>query len=206
MKKKTFGSIFTACKIKNFRIKKIYVLLFTVCLLLTFSLLLNFVLYKKNYLLKNSLPYLVPGEKINYFDLIGEDGETINKSILKNKISLIFIYKHPCLACNKNSILWRRLATVGGNEINLFGIAQVDLSGLVEFAENSQLNYKLYAPENIDLFKKKMRMKLNTPQTILYYNKVQEIFLGVLTGDDYTNILKKLKQIKKNRKGGGKEK
>ena len=202
VKKKTLSSIFTAWKRKNFRIKKIYVLLLTSCFLLTLSLFFNFVLYKKNQLLKSALPYLVPGEKINYFDLIGEDREKINESILKNKISLLFIYKLPCLACNKNSLLWRRIAKIAGKEINIFGIALIDFNELVEFAESSRLNYKLYAPENIDLFRKKMRVKLNTPQTILYYNKVQYVLPGTITGDAYTHILRKLKQIKKNMKKG----
>ena len=60
------------------------------------------------------------------------------------------------------------------------------------------MNFKLYVPDNPDLFQKKMRIQYSYAQTILYHeDEVKMIKLGDLEGNDFTNMLKEARKLAK---------
>ena len=66
--------------------------------------------------LRSSLPHLLIGDKISYFDLKGVDTGDISADILNESepgISVVFIFDRPCTACSKNILFWNKLVAAG---------------------------------------------------------------------------------------------
>ncbi len=82
------------------------------------------------------------------------------------------------------------------NRVEVVGIIPGSYSEMLVFANENEANFKLFAPQNIDEFKKKMRLKLRSAQTLLYHNnKILLIEIGALSGDDFTTIIKTAKNL-----------
>lgn len=68
-----------------------------------------FKLYRLNQETKANLPYLLIGEKINYFDLLDKDANQISVSAFKSdRPVMIFIFSRPCSPCDKNIVIGRK--------------------------------------------------------------------------------------------------
>lgn len=58
--------------------------------------------------IKKEIPFLILGERIEYFDLVGVEGNAIDNSFLESSAySLVFIFERPCSKCNKNIAYWK---------------------------------------------------------------------------------------------------
>jgi len=146
--------------------------------------------------LKESLPYLVKGEKIKYFNLIDKNGKRINEKVLKNNSpSLIFIFSRPCSPCNKSIIYWKRLSSILRGKVHIYGIVLNTATEAYSFSSNTNLNFPIFVPEDINSFIKNFRIKINSPETILYKNGIVHLRLGEINSKDVTKIIKKVKGV-----------
>ena len=147
--------------------------------------------------LKESLPYLIKGEKIKYFNLIDNDGKKIDEKILKHDFpSLIFIFSRPCSPCNKSITYWKRLSSILKGKVNVYGIVLSNATEAHSFSSNAKLNFPIFIPEDINIFIKNFRIKINLPETILYKNGVVHLRLGEINYKDVTQIVRKAKGVK----------
>ena len=168
---------------------------FGILTLLSWSILsayLVFRLVQENQKIKNELPYFMPGERINYFDLISVDNNSVDASVLRNskKPSLIFIFTTPCSPCNKNIVFWNKLADIVKDKVSIYGIILDDVSQAYSFSESSKSYFGIYVPKRIDEFKNNMRLKLNIEQTILCEaNKVKFAYIGTLDINELSKFL-----------------
>lgn len=151
---------------------------------------------RENRHLKENLPYLLPDESINYFELLSIDNERIDVNALSTKPSIIFIFKSPCNTCNRNIQFWRKIAKIMEGKINIFGIVFSGYNQMVEFSDQSSINFKLYTPVDPQKFRHHLKLKLNIAQTIVYHKgSVQLLKMGELNGEDYLALLKYIKSI-----------
>jgi peroxiredoxin len=172
------------------------VLILVVVLILSWYLLYKFI--QENRLLRSSLPYLLMREKIEYFDLVDMDANEINSSVLKGKaVSVIFIFKPSCSPCDKNVIFYKKIANIlrNNDRISFYGIVLNNANKAVNFAEEAQLPFKVYIPQNLKKFRTKMRVKLNLAQIIVYTDKVEFLRLGELSSTDAVKILEMIKKL-----------
>lgn len=147
--------------------------------------------------IRASIPYLLDGEQISYFDLMGQDYTYIDhKALDEQKPSLILIFSRPCSPCNKNILYWKKMATLFKNKVDIYGIVLNKSTENFEKLHQAKLNFKIFIPQDIEKFIKNMRIKLNLAQTIVYYkNKVQYLKLGKLDGDEATKVIKKVRAL-----------
>jgi peroxiredoxin len=179
-----------------------FIIVLALASLLIVSVFLNIKFFRENKYLKNSLPFLIVGEKISYFNLIGKDAKSINVDELnKARIALIFIINESCFNCSGNLPLFNKMSRILKKDgVKVFGIIPDDPSKMFQFSENNKLDFKLYTPEEPDKFKRVLRLKAPTDQILLYYKrKVVLTFSGILDGKSYTGILRKAKQIIKQK-------
>ncbi len=157
--------------------------------------------------LKGSMTTLLEGERIDYFDLLGTDNQTINASALNDgQPHLIFIPKQPCLACGLQNSIWRRIAKALNKKIAIYGIWLGHHQQMFDFQENGRPGFTFYTPVDMDLFKQKLRLQRNYAQTILYMNnKIAFIRLDTLEGKDYTYILRTIIKYLNTKSGQGGE-
>jgi peroxiredoxin len=151
--------------------------------------------------LEDSQALLAVGQKINYFDMIGADNQVLDVSVLNRarKPVLLFIPKQPCVPCNPNFLLWKRMAKIIQDHADIYGIWLGKPSDMIEFQENREFYFKFYSPVDLDRIKKELKVKFNYPQTILYQdNKVVLVKLGNLEGHDFAAILNRVKQYAKS--------
>lgn len=164
------------------------------------SIIFGFVLFKYNQRLQqitNSIPYIVPGDSIEYFELTGMDTSKLSASDLSiEQPVLIFIFSRPCSPCNKNIPYWKKIAKILNSRITTYGIVLSGLTEAYNFSEKAKLTFPVYVPNDIKQFIKKMKIKFNLPQTILYHkDKVYLTKLGKLDGDDTVDIINTAKKI-----------
>lgn len=164
--------------------------------MLGISLLLNYRLFRENKALKNSLPYLLDGEIVTYFDLINIDNKKITAADLNDgKLSLILVFQQPCSRCNESLQLWERLAKILSKRAKIYGVI-LDMNEMANFSAQGDSAFHLYSPLEPEKFKGIFRLRINIPQTIIYHNnKVAAIKMGTLSGDDFLDLLKKIKKL-----------
>lgn len=159
----------------------------------------NLELSRENKSLKSHLHSLIPGEPIKHFDLISTLYESKTTSSYNNSgLSLIFIFERPCTPCNKSLTLWKRLARILEGKVEIYGIVLSDYSEAQRFSQNPGIKFNIYIP--VDEFKFRQEYRLNLPfaQTLLVYEgKVQYIKLGNLKGEDFTELLQRIKELRK---------
>jgi peroxiredoxin len=175
---------------------KCYIIVLGLMSVLVIAAYVIFMQAKENRYLRVNMPYLLPNEKITYFDIIGVDNERVDASTLSGKLSVIFIFKTPCSKCNENILFWSKIAKILDGKANVFGIVSTGYGEMADFSEKARLNFKLYTPDEPDKFKKHLKIRINIAQTILYYDKsVVMVKIGDLDADDYMGILKKAKVL-----------
>ncbi|HLP48116.1 MAG TPA: hypothetical protein VK469_19390, partial [Candidatus Kapabacteria bacterium] len=168
-------------------------------IIITISVISGFGFYKfyqVNKKLRAAIPYLFPGEKIEYFDILGQDAKIKNLSDLNsNRTSLIFIFSRPCSPCNKNIVYWKKIASILGDKVKAYGIVLGKINETFELTEKTTLDFDVYVPENLPKFIEMFRLKLNFPQTLIYQDhKVIYQKLGELEGEDAAVIIKKAQE------------
>ncbi len=153
-------------------------------------------LYSNNTQLKNALPYLLENEKVEYFDLVGMDSQTVNAKVINSeKPSVVFVFSRPCSPCNKNLVYWKKLTMLLKGKVNVYGIVLDNVTAAYNFSEEAKLNFNIYVPEDLPKFISTMRIKLNYPQTIIYHKGVKFQKLGLIKGDEAGPIIEKAKAI-----------
>ncbi len=114
----------------------------------------------------------------------------------KDQPALIFIFSRPCSPCNKNIPYWNKIGKIIEGRATIYGIVLSDLTEAYNFSERTQLAFPIYIPNDLNQFIKEMKIKFNLPQTILYHrNKVYFTQLGLLNGDDTTDIINTVKKL-----------
>ncbi len=178
-------------------------LILIVSLLLVFSGII-FNLARQNKILKSQLTSLALGQSIDYFDLVDMNETVIDKSVLnREKGSLIFIFSRPCSICNANTIFWNRMAEISKDDVEVFGIVLDDFPQVLALSKNKKINFNLFVPANIERFIGEFRVYSNQAHSILYYNgKVESIAVGELSGESYTEMMRKVKRIVRKKKPG----
>jgi len=156
-----------------------------------------FIQLKENRSLRNALPYLTRGEKIDYFDLSDKEGHYIQVSHLKgDRISLIFVFKDPCATCNINMAIWNRLAGILQDKVSIYGIVPAEPVEEESYNQEPGFKFPIYWPIDAEQFRESMRIRLNLSETILCYgNHILFIKIGDLKGDDYTGIIRRVKAL-----------
>jgi len=145
---------------------------------------------RENKQLRDSLPYFLKGEKIEYFKLVDMEAKEIDHLSLGNSpVSIIFIMSRPCSPCDKNVIFFKKIAQVLENRVNFYGIVLDKPAEAMNFAEQAKPNFNVYVPDQLETFLTKMRLKLNLSQVIVYTDKVELVRLGELSGQDVTQII-----------------
>jgi hypothetical protein len=181
-------------KFKTFGLVLIFL---TVIIFLAFSLIKCI---KANNVLKNALPYLLVGEKIDYFDVISVDDqstETGETYLSDDKPSLILIFSRPCTPCDKNIIYWKKFSSILSDSVLIYGIILKDLSEAINFSKNARLNFPLYVPKELNKFIKKFRLKFKDSQTIVCVGKeIKYLKLGNISGEDAVKIIKFTRSLK----------
>ncbi|MCP4214785.1 MAG: redoxin domain-containing protein [bacterium] len=161
--------------------------------------LFNIKLFKENQDLKKALPYLFKSESVEYFDLIDTSGANITLSDLESQNALVLIFSQPCNICNKNIDLWNKIASLVKGQCEVYGIIPGDAGYSTDIEK--KVKFKLYYPADRKQFSDVFRLRMNLPQTIIYsQNKVIYIKLGELTGTDFTEIVRALRNPE-NKKG-----
>lgn len=147
-----------------------------------------------------NLPYLDMGERIEYFDLVGEGFSTIDSTVINSgRPAMIFILSRPCTPCQKNFGYWQKFKEILDGQIDFYGIALADASSTFNFAKQAKLNIKLYVPGDLKKFIQAFRIKLNLSQTIIYcQNEVKYLKLGDLEGDEAVQIITAAKKFIKD--------
>jgi len=183
--------------------KSIKTLLFVLMVLFLASLFIIHKQHTKISFLKGNLPYLLPGEKIDYFDVLNTKDERLGLSNIDNNATLLFIFERPCTRCNKNIKVWQKIAQIvkRKNNVNVYGIVLGDPKDMFNLAGMMKLNFDLCSAVDQTKLIDSLRIRLNLPQTVLLKNgKVSSVLIGELTGDNYTKILKKVMMPTKNNK------
>jgi len=112
--------------------------------------------------LESSLPTMLPGEKIHYFDVLGINNNAVDAKLLNESKSgpfLLFLFQQGCTPCNKNLYYWRKMAEILKNDVQPIGVVLESFDHAASFSEKSGLNFNLYVPTDLNLFKKKMKMR-----------------------------------------------
>lgn len=145
--------------------------------------------------LRSSMTNLFPGEKVDYFDLIGTDNEKRDAATLKtNDVSLIYIFEQPCTPCNNNITMWKKIAGILEDKIKVYGVILNEIDEVVNLSEALSLNFELYSPVDIKKFKKKFRVTPEVSQTILLMqDNVTYCKTGELETNDYFDIVGRIK-------------
>jgi thiol-disulfide isomerase/thioredoxin len=156
-----------------------------------------FKLYRLNQETKANLPYLLIGEKINYFDLLAKDAKQISVSAFKSdRPVMIFIFSRPCSPCDKNIVYWKKMAEILQDSVDFYGVVLGNATEAFNFAEEARLNLEVYVPVDLYTFILNQRIKLNFSQTILYArNEVKFLKLGVLEGEEAVNLINMAKKL-----------
>lgn len=147
--------------------------------------------------LKESLPYLYSGEKIEYFDLTRiQENPTDIDALDNTKPSILFIFSRPCSTCDRNLLPWQKIAKHLSGKVNIYGIILNDMSGAYNFSKKAKLNFPVFVPKNIKKFIEAFRLRNNSSQTIICINnRVASLYMGELEGKDAIKILEFAKQL-----------
>lgn len=161
-------------------------------------------LYQYNSNLKAALPYLFKDEIITSLDLINLKLEKNEKIQLPNSgATLIYIFSGNCVACDNNRLFLKKYAKMLGDSIKIITIIPGKLSDAYDEVGKSSFVFPIFVPENLQLFKKKFRLKLNLPQVIILSGrKVKHVRLGNMSGEDAVEvigILKNLQRLESNK-------
>jgi len=180
-------------------VKKKYLAIIAGLIFLCAVSLFIFDLIQKNKNIQSQLPYLVPGEQITYFDVLGLNAEKITAGMLNSKkIALLFIFQQPCSHCDRNLATWNRIGRILKNDVDIYGIIPAPPGQMFELKENARLSFNIYSPDDLVKFKKNFRLKTDLAQTILYVDReVDFVKFGDVNGDDYTNLLRRIKTLLK---------
>ena len=116
--------------------------------------------------------------------------------------SLIFIINESCFNCDGNLPLFNKMSRILAKDgVRIFGIVPDELSTMINHSENRKLDFKLYAPKDLKKFKKEFRLKKPDDQIMIHHRgKVIAHVSGRLDGHSYTGILRKVKQLIKQKK------
>jgi peroxiredoxin len=166
-----------------------------------FSSFLILKLVRVNNRLQEFIPYLISGEKIKYFDLIGINNEKIALNHIKEskKPILIFIFSRPCTPCNANIVYWKRMSEILKDKATVFGIVLDDFKNAHNFSLSANLNFEIYVPHQINRFIKSFRLEFNFSQTILCRsNEVRIVKFGDLNNDEALRFITSVKKISDN--------
>jgi len=153
-----------------------------------------YILKEENTQLRESLPSLCTGDRIDYFMLTGTDGSAVDTRDIDTddgKTFIIFIFESPCSSCNKSIPVWNKITSEAGNNSRVFGIISEGREKAAEFSESGVAKFNLFTPLDRQDFLKRLNIRINLPQTIVYRNgKIIFIRLGELQLDDYLQIKK----------------
>lgn len=176
---------------------KTLILILTLTGLLILSGYTVFRLYQVNERNRAALPYLVNGESITYFNLVDDNAQSSDRSILDDsRPTLIFIFSRPCSPCNKNIVYWKKMAKLLKDKANIYGIVLNDASKAFSFSEEAKLNFKIFIPQDLDTFIQTMRLKMNLSQTIIYHNGgVRKLKLGELDGKEAIQFIDAVRKM-----------
>lgn len=177
---------------------------------LTVIIILGIALFQSirlNQKLRKALPYLTEGETGQYFDLTDMEGKDIDLAALEeDRLSLIYVFSRPCSPCDKNIVYWKKIAEVlGKDHVNVYGIVLDSLTEAYNFAREARLNFKIYAPRNLEKFIEAWRVKSNHSQTILYQDRVRWLKLGEMSGEEAIKAINLGKRLTANLKQSVKE-
>lgn len=152
-------------------------------------------LLQVNEQLKNAVPYLLPNETIEGFNLLDSNGQNFNNGILDSEIPiLIYITEGNCSRCDKNFIYIKKALSILKGKLNPLIVVLANPTEAISFAEKSKLE-AVYTPSDITEFKDKLRIKIKSPHTILYKNGVKYIKIGNLDSQDVLKIVKTVNNL-----------
>lgn len=138
------------------------------------------------------------GESITYFDIVDEYNQKTDANELNShRLVLLFIFQQRNSLCDKNIALWNRIGKIlGHSRVIIYGIIPEEFLKLSDMKKNSNLNFDLYTPKNIEKFKKALGIKDNLSQTIFYLeNRVEFIKSGELEDTDYTRLMSTINHL-----------
>jgi hypothetical protein len=172
-------------------------LLFIACALLIFSGFFNYKLSKINRYYQQLLPYLVPGERISSFKLLGASENIPDlKELDEAAIQVIYIFSQPCTPCDKNMIFLKKFSRLLDRSVIIRGIIVGNLSEGYDFARKAELDFNVYVPENLDQFKKEFRLKFSYSQLIICRGReIVFVKIGELSSDEFGTILELIRNI-----------
>lgn len=170
-------------------------LLLATCLIISLFSLYKF--FKENRYLRQSIPYLLPQEKIQYFSLNDVQANSIDKTVLENNpVSLIIIFQRPCSPCDKNTPFYKKMAEAIKDDAHVYGIVANNIEAAIDFSDKAKLNFTIYAPEDLKRFIETFRLTLHLPQIIVYTSKVEYVKVGYLSGEEAIKIINTIRQLK----------
>lgn len=181
--------------------KKLTTTLFILSLLLISGTLIVKHFNEQN--LKASIPYLMKGEEVSYFNVTDVNAARYSSDNLKEGPALLFIFKRPCSHCNGNVILWKRMAIILKKEnIPLYGIVLDGDSEMFNLKEKARPEFTICAPDDVKEFVTRFRIRLNLGQTILVNRgKVVSQHLGDLTAKEFNRFILEARNLRKLQTG-----
>lgn len=146
--------------------------------------------------LENNRFTFAPGESLPNLELLSLDNTPFKAADLAQGVTLLYCFKIPCSACNSNLNSWNNIANFFGDRIKAVGIIPDGDPAALQLVEEKKISFPLYVPVDKMMLKKKMRLKMNTAQTIIVHNnKVMMIKLGDLSLDDLNDLVLTIKKI-----------
>jgi hypothetical protein len=118
---------------------------------------------------------------------------------LNSGISVIYIFSAPCIPCNKNLVILKKLSKLLDDKNKVYGIVFSEYETAKDILDAKKIKINLYVPQNKKTFIENFRIKHELDQLIVINNR-RIVFVGVgeLSIKDYFKIKNML--IKKKEK------
>jgi len=139
--------------------------------------------------LKAGNVFLSVGDDLKQLELVDiANNQKTHK--LNDGVSILFVFEKPCSPCNKNINFWNKIAILLREKVQTYGIIEEDFSNARETKLQNRVVFPLYAPVDVDEFRKVIPTSINLPQTVVVMNgKVSNLYVGQLSPESVKDIM-----------------
>lgn len=178
---------------------KTVVIAVAIVLVLVFGLLYRDLL-EENRQLKKATSGITEGRGIPYFELVGLDEKFVGKEMLNSKKpTCIFFHPANCALCSPNMVFWRLIHKSEKDRYKAIGVVLSGDSDAFELNDNKKIDYDIFVPDKPAQFKQSLNITDNLARTVVVHEGVvKKIFLGPLSGEQYTEVMRLLVRLSKS--------
>ena len=164
-------------------------------LILVQTIIIGF-LYIKNKKISQNQIIFSAGEPLPALELLNLDNTPQETDTFAEGVTVLFIFKTPCSACNSNLGSWNKITKFFGNRIKVMGIIPDGDPAAFQLVDEKRVNFSLYVPADQNTLREQLRLRLNIAQTMVVVdNKVMTSKIGILSPEDLQSLVFGLKKI-----------